>query len=152
MTIERRLEAMHLLLPEPPTPLGLYLPAVHACGLLFLSGMLPVKDGRPAWIGRVGAELSVSEGREAAKLATLNGLAVARAAVGSLDRITRVVRLTVHIASSSDFGDHAAVADGASTLLASLFDRTGGHARLAIGASSLPAQMPVELEMVFQLD
>jgi len=151
MTIKSRLEAMHLILPEPPQPLGSYMPALDAGGLLFLSGMLPVKDGRPAWIGRVGAELSVAEGREAAKLATLNGLAVARAAVGSLDRITRVVRLTVHIASPPDFGDHAAVADGASLLLASLFDPTGGHVRLAIGASSLPAQMPIELEMVFQL-
>jgi enamine deaminase RidA (YjgF/YER057c/UK114 family) len=113
--------------------------------------MLPVKDGRPAWTGRIGIDLSLDEGRQAARLAVLNGLAVAQAELGSLDRIKRVVRVTVHIAGAPDFSDHATIADGASTLLASVFDGTGGHARLAIGACSLPAKMPVELEIIFEL-
>jgi enamine deaminase RidA (YjgF/YER057c/UK114 family) len=124
---------------------------VEAGGLLFLSGMLPVKEGRPAFIGRVGIEISPEEGRQAARLAALNGLAVARSTLGSLDRIARLVRLVVHIAGATDFGDHANVADGASEMLASVFGQCGSHARLAVGALSLPAHMPIELEMVFEL-
>ncbi len=151
MTLMRRLQELQLVLPDPPKPLGTYVPAVVAGGMLFLSGMLPVKDGQPAWTGRVGTELSIDEGRQAARLAALNGLAVAQATLGSLDCVKRVVRVTVHIAGASDFSDHATVADGASTLLASVFNETDGHARLAVGASSLPAKMPVELEMIFEL-
>ncbi|OQW65944.1 MAG: hypothetical protein BVN28_01015 [Nitrospira sp. ST-bin4] len=151
MTVMQRLRELRLVLPEPPTPLGAYVPAVAAGGMLFLSGMLPVKDGRPAWTGRVGTELSLDEGRQAARLAALNGLAVAQAELSSLDRIKRVVRLTAYIAGSPDFTGHASVADGASTLLASVFNETGGHARLAIGAYSLPAKMPVELEIILEL-
>ena len=113
--------------------------------------MLPVKEQRRVWTGRIGTDLTVTEGREAAKLATLNGLAVARAALGSLNRIRRLARLTVHIAAVPKFGEHAAVADGASELLAGLFMDGGGHARLAVGAASLPGHMPVELELVFEL-
>ncbi|HEY1374402.1 MAG TPA: RidA family protein [Candidatus Binatia bacterium] len=149
MTPETRLRELHLILPEPPRPLGAYVPAVAAGGLLFVSGMLPVRDGRPVWGGRLGAELTVAQGREAARLAALNGLAAARAALGSLDRVRRLARLTVHIAAAADFAAHAAVADGASELFAALFE--DGHARLALGASSLPAEMPVELEMIFAL-
>lgn len=151
MSLEHRLQQLNLTLPEPPTPLGVYVPAVETGGLLFVSGMLPVKEGRPAFIGRVGGEVSLEEGRQAARLAALNGLAVARSALGSLDRIARLVRLVVHIASPPDFGDHATVADGASGLLASVFEGCGSHARLAIGASSLPAHMPIELELIFEL-
>jgi enamine deaminase RidA (YjgF/YER057c/UK114 family) len=148
---EERVQALNLVLPEPPKPLGTYVPAVEAGGLLFVSGMLPVKEQGRVWIGHVGTELTVAEGREAAKLAALNGLAVVRAALGSLNRIRRLARLTVHIAAAPDFGEHAAVADGASELLAAVFKDGGGHARLALGASSLPAQMPLELELVFEL-
>ena len=130
---------------------GAYVPAVETGRLVFISGMLPTRNQRPAWIGRVGESLTVAEGRDAATLAALNGLAVAHAELGSLNRIRRVVRLTVHIATAPDFGEHAAVADGASELLAALFQEIGGHARLVLGASSLPARMPVELEMIFEL-
>ncbi|MDK2743758.1 MAG: RidA family protein [Nitrospira sp.] len=149
MTHDAVLKELHIVLPEPPKPLGAYVPAVEAGGLLFISGMLPVKDQRPCWTGRVGAELTVEAGRDAARLAALNGLAVARAYLGSLDRIHRLVRLTVHIAGSLDFEAHAAVADGASEVLEALFKRVGGHARLALGAASLPGHMPVEVELIF---
>ena len=151
MTPEERLRELHLALPDAPRPLGRYVPAVAAGGLLFVSGMLPVKEGRPVWTGRLGADLTLMEGREAAKIAALNGLAVARAALGSLDRVRRLARLTVHIAAAADFTAHAAVADGASELLATLFEDGGGHARLALGAASLPAGVPVELEIIFEL-
>ena len=151
MTVMRRLQELQLVLPEPPKPLGTYVPAVVAGGMMFLSGMLPVKYGRPPWTGQVGTDLSLDAGRQAARLAACNGLAVAQAELGSLDRIKRVVRLTVHVAGAPDFSDHATVADGASTLLASVFNESGGHTRLAVGASSLPARMPVELEIIFEL-
>ena len=151
MSLETRLQKLNLTLPNPPKPLGAYVSAVEAGGLLFLSGMLPVKEGRPAFIGRVGVELSLEEGRQAARLAALNGLAVVWSLTGSLDRIVRLVRLVAHIASASEFGDHAIVADGASELLASVFDGHGSHTRVAVGVVSLPAHMPIELEMVFEL-
>ena len=151
MKPEARAQELNLIFPDPPKPLGAYVPAVEAGGLLFVSGMLPVKEERRVWIGRVGADLTVAQGREAAKLAALNGLAVARIALGSLNRIRRLARLTVHIAAAPDFGEHAAVADGASEVLAALFKDGSGHARLAVGASLLPARMPVELELVFEL-
>ena len=151
MTPEARFQALRLTLPDPPVPLGSYMPAVEVDRLLFVSGMLPVRGGRPAWSGRLGEKLSVSEGRDAARLAALNGLAVARASLGSLNCIRRLVRLTVHISATQDFGEHARVADGASELLAAVFKDGGGHARLAVGASSLPAHMPVELELIFEL-
>jgi enamine deaminase RidA (YjgF/YER057c/UK114 family) len=151
MNLETRLRELNLVLPNPPKPLGAYVPAVETSGLLFISGMLPVKDQQRKWVGRVGTELTVMEGRDAARLAALNGLAVARATLGSLDRIRRLARLTVHIASAPDFSEHATVADGASELLASVFKGGGGHTRLALGASSLPMLMPVELELIFAI-
>lgn len=152
MTLETRLEELGIALPVPPRPLGAYVPAVVTGRLLFLSGMLPIKDGRPAMTGRMGVNLTVEEGRHAARLAALNGLAVARETLGSLHRIRRAVRLVTHIACTPDFANHAAVADGASELLASLFGTDSGHARLAVGAVSLPALAPVELELVFEID
>lgn len=151
MTPEARVQALRLTLPDPPVPLGAYVPAVEADRLLFVSGMLPVREGRPAWSGHLGERLSVAEGRDAARLAALNGLAVAQTVLGSLNRIKRLVRLTVYIAAVPEFSEHAAVADGASEVFAAVFSDGGGHARLAVGASSLPAQMPVELELIFEL-
>lgn len=151
MTAILRMQEMGLALPEPPKPLGIYVPAVMANGILFLSGLLPVKDGHPVWTGLVGIDLSIDEGCQAARLAALNGLAVIQAELGSLDCIKRLLRLTVHIATAPGFSDHAVIADGASMLLASVFDGTGGHTRLAVGVSSLPAKMPVELEMIFEI-
>jgi enamine deaminase RidA (YjgF/YER057c/UK114 family) len=138
-------------LPEPPKPLGAYVAAVQQGALLFLSGMLPTRDGKPVFQGRVGAELSETEAREAATLAARNALAVARQAAGSLDRIARVVRLTVHLATTPAFVSHARVSDAASDVFLLVLGRRGEHARLALGAGSLPGGMPVELEVVLAI-
>jgi enamine deaminase RidA (YjgF/YER057c/UK114 family) len=106
MTVEANVRRLQLALPEAPRPLGNYVPAVEAGNLLFVSGMLPMKDGAPAFLGRVGQELTVVSGRRAAQLAVANALAVARDSVG-LNRLAGVVRLGVHVACAPDFQEHA---------------------------------------------
>jgi enamine deaminase RidA (YjgF/YER057c/UK114 family) len=140
-----------IVLPPAPAPLGKYARAARAGGLLFLSGMLPVEDGRPAFTGRVGRELSLEDAKAAARLAARNALAVAAAEAGSLDRIRRVVRLAVFLAAEPDFTQHAQVADAASEILLIAFGADRPHTRLAFGVTSLPAGMPVELEVIFGL-
>src|ERR1700681_2030611 len=114
---EQRLKELGIKLPAPPDPFGTYMEAVQTGNLLFLSGMLPTEGRRAKFIGRVGAEVNVEAGREAAHLATLNVLAVARKHLGSLDRVTRVVRLGVSVATAGDVRDQPKVADAASELL-----------------------------------
>jgi hypothetical protein len=111
--------------------------------------MLPMKDGAPAFLGRVGQELTIESGRRAAQLAIANALAVARDAVG-LNRLAGVARLGIHVACALDFQEHAAIADAASELLNQVFEGSR-HSRLAFGSSSLPGGMPVELELIFLL-
>ncbi len=138
-------------LPVPPEPFGIYAEAVRTGNLLFLTGMLPT-DGREAkFIGRVGAGLDVAAGRNAAHLAALNVLAVARKHLGSLDKVTRVVRLGVLIATSGDVRDQPKVADGASELLQDVFGKEKNPCRLVYGVASLPLGTPVELEVIFEV-
>jgi enamine deaminase RidA (YjgF/YER057c/UK114 family) len=118
---ERRLQDLGVTLPTPPEPLGAYVEAVQTGNLLFLSGMLPTAHHEAHYVGRVGAELDVEAGRKAARLAALNALAVARQHLGSLDKVTRIVRLGVAVATVGDVRDHPAVADGASELLQDIF-------------------------------
>src|SRR3954471_6040722 len=114
---EQRITDLDITLPPPPAPFGAYAEAVQSGNLLFVSGMLPVDGRTPVFVGRVGAELDVATGAQSARLAALNALAVAREHLGSLDRVTRIVRLGVSIATSGDVRDQPTVADGASLLL-----------------------------------
>jgi enamine deaminase RidA (YjgF/YER057c/UK114 family) len=148
---EERLKALSITLPPPPEPFGAYAEAVQTGNLLFLTGMLPT-DGRAAkFVGRLGAELDAAAARQAARLAALNLLAVARKALGSLDRVTRVVRLGVSIATSGDVRDHPKVADGASELIQDVFGKERNPCRLVYGVASLPLGVPVELEVIFEV-
>ena len=149
MTVEDNIRLLQPGLPETPRPLGDYVPALEAGNFLFVSGMLPIKNGAAALVGRVGQELTIESGRKAAQLAVVNALAVARDAVG-LNRLAGLARLAVHVACAPDFQQHAAVADAASELLNQVFDASR-HSRLAFGNSSLPGGMPVELELIFLL-
>lgn len=137
-------------LPEPLVPLGHYVAAVHTGALLVVSGMLPLAAGRPLVVGRLGDDVSVEAGRTAARLAALNALAVAERAVGGLHNVRRVVRVAVTMATSPQFTAHAAVADGASELFASLFDE--GHTRVATGAYTLPLGAAVIVDVIFEVD
>jgi enamine deaminase RidA (YjgF/YER057c/UK114 family) len=149
---EKRLKELGIKLPAPPEPFGTYVEAGQTGNLLFLSGMLPTEGHGAKLIGRVGAELDVEAGRQAAHLAALNVLAVARQHLGSLDRVTRiVVRLGVSVATSGDFRDQPKVADAASELLQDVFGKDKSPCRLVYGVASLPLGTPVELEIIFEV-
>lgn len=148
---EKRLIELGITLPAPPQPFGTYAEAVQTGNLLLLSGMLPTEGRTPKFIGRVGAELDVEAGRQASHLAALNGLAVARQHLGSLDRVTRVVRLGVSVATSGDIREHPKVADGASQLLENVFGKDKNPSRLIVGVASLALGVPVALELIFEV-
>jgi enamine deaminase RidA (YjgF/YER057c/UK114 family) len=149
---EQRLKELGIKLPAPPEPFGIYAEAVQTGNLLFLTGMLPTEGRAAKFIGRVGAELDVEAGRKAAHLAALNGLAVAREYLGSLDKVRRIVRLGVSVATSGDVRDQPKVADGASKLLQDVFGEEKNPSRLVYGVASLPLSTPVELEIIFEVN
>ena len=148
---EQRLNDLGIQLPSPPEPFGTYAEAVQTGNLLFLTGMLPTEGRQAKFTGRVGAELDVEAGRKAAYLAALNVLAVARQHLGSLDKVTRIVRLGVSVATSGDVRDQPKVADGASELLQDVFGKDKNPCRLVYGVASLPLGTPVELEVIFEV-
>jgi enamine deaminase RidA (YjgF/YER057c/UK114 family) len=148
---EQRLKSLGINLPTPPEPFGFYAEAVQTGNLLFLSGMLPTEGRSVKFVGRVGAELDVEAGSKAARLAALNVLAVARKHLGSLDRVTRVVRLGVSVATSGDVRDQPKIADAASELLQDVFGRDKQPCRLVYGVASLPLGVPVELEVILEV-
>jgi enamine deaminase RidA (YjgF/YER057c/UK114 family) len=148
---EQRLKELGIELPAPPQPFGTYAEAVQTGNLLFLTGMMPTEGGAAKFIGRVGAELDVEAGRAAARLAALNAIAVARQHLGSLDQVTRIVRLGVSIVTAGDFRDHPKIADGASELLQDVFGKDKNPCRLVYGVASLPLGTPVELEVIFEV-
>jgi enamine deaminase RidA (YjgF/YER057c/UK114 family) len=148
---EQRLEELGIKLPAPPEPFGTYAEAVQTGNLLFLTGMLPTEGRTAKFIGRVGTELDVETGRKAAYLAALNALAVTREYLGSLNRVTRIVRLGVLVATSGDVRDQPKVADGASELLQDIFGKGKNPSRLVYGVASLSLGTPVELELIFEV-
>src|SRR5579864_1939916 len=148
---EQRLKQLGIELPAPPEPFGTYAEAVQTGNLLFLTGMLPTEGRDAKFVGRVGAELDVEAGRKAAHLAALNALAVARQQLGSLDKVTRIVRLGVAVATSGDVRDQPKAADGASELLQEIFGKDKNPSRLVYGVASLPLGASVELEVIFEV-
>ena len=148
---DRRIEELGIELPAAPTPFGTHVETLQTGQLLFLSGMLPVVNHKPKFVGRLGKELNVEQGRDAAYTAGLSALAAARQHLGSLNKVTRVVRLGVFIATSGDFFDQPKVADGASDLFKDVFGVEKTPVRLVIGVASLPMGMPVELEVILEV-
>jgi enamine deaminase RidA (YjgF/YER057c/UK114 family) len=148
---EQRLKELDISLPAAPEPFGIYVEAVQTGNLLFLTGMLPTEAQVAKFTGRVGAELDVETGRKAARLAAFNALAVARQHLGSLDRVSRIVRLGVSVVTSGDVRDQPKVADGASELLQDVFGKAKNPSRLVVGVASLPLGAPVALEIIFEV-
>jgi enamine deaminase RidA (YjgF/YER057c/UK114 family) len=150
-TAEDRLAQLGIQLPEAPTPFGAYVPAVQTGNLLFLSGMLATSGHAAAVVGVVGKDLDVNAGRKAAHTAALNALALTRKQLGSLNRVSRVVRLGVYVAATPGFTDHAKIADAASELLRDVLGEKTISSRLVIGVASLPLGSPVELELILEV-
>ena len=146
-----RLSELGIVLPAPPSPLGAYVETSDTGNLLFLSGTLPMVNRKLAYSGRLGANLAVKEGQEAARIASLNALAAAKEHLGDLDRLKKLVKLTVLMATTDQFTEHAPVADGASDLFVQIFGRAAGHVRLVYGVYSLPIAAPVIVDTIFEI-
>ena len=148
--IERRLAERGIVLPEPPMPVASYVPAVLSGNLLFVSGQLSRVAGAVI-DGKLGVDLGLSEGRHGARLAALNVLAQAKMALGDLDRVTRVVRLSGYVNAAADFIDMPSVVNGASDLFGEIFGPAGAHSRIAVGVASLPLGAAVEIDAVLEV-
>ncbi len=151
MSVNERLVELGIELPELPKPIGAYVLSVQTGNLLYTSGIGPQEHGQFPYQGKVGAELTIEEGRAAARLCMLNLLSLIREAVGDLDRVSRVVKLLGFVASAPGFGDQPLVMNGASELLLQVLGESGRHARSAIGVNELPRNIPVEIEMIVEL-
>ena len=150
--IDARLKELGIELPQAAAPVAAYVPSTISGNTLYISGQITVWNGERKFIGKVGQDFTVEQGKEAARLCGLNILAQARAALGGdLDRITRVLRLGGFVNSGADFHDHPAVINGASELMLDVFGDAGKHARAAVGAPSLPANVAVEVDAIFEI-
>lgn len=151
MTPERKLKQLSIDLPEIPKPLGSYVPYVKMNNLVYLSGMLPLKDGKLLRTGRVGETVSLEDAVLCAKTAAINALAVLKSVTGSVDNVKRCIKVTGFVASSPDFIDQPKVMNGASDFLFEIFGEAGRHARAAVGVNVLPMNAPVEIEFIFEV-
>ncbi len=151
MSIEDRLKELGITLPKSPEPLGAYMPCVRSGNLLFLSGILPLRDGKLLKKGRVGESLTADEAREEARQVIINAISILKASTGDLDNISRCIKLSGYIASSPDFVDQPYVLNGASELIYEIFGEKGRHARVAIGVNILPLNSPIEIDFIFEV-
>jgi len=147
-----RLKALGITLPAAAAPAANYVPFTKAGNLLFVSGQLPLKDGKLVSTGLLGRDLDVAAGREAARHCAINILAQAKAAAGSLDKVKSVLRISVLVASTPDFTEQHLVGNGASDLLAEVLGEAGKHSRVAVGMASLPLNAPVEVESILEIE
>lgn len=151
-THTERFNRLGITLPAISSPVGAYVPAVCSGGLLFLSGQIPLRDGKVAFIGKVGRDQTLETAIEAARVCALNAVAIAVTAAGGLDRIVRVVKVVVYVASADGFTEQHKVANGASGLLADIFGDAGRHARAAVGVAELPLNAAVEVDVTFAME
>ena len=151
MSAEDRLKELGIELPPAPQPLASYVPVSVSGGFAFVAGQVPMAEGKPLVTGKLGDDIDVATGAEAARRCALQALAALRSELGSLDRVSRIVRLGVFVASASGFTDQPKVANGASDLLAEVFGESGHHARIAVGVSELPLGAPVEVEVLAEI-
>lgn len=151
-TPESRLASLGITLPDAPTPVAAYIPWRRSGNLLYISGQIPLRDGQLIARGSIPGQVSLEQGRDCARQCILNGLAVARSALGSLDQIRQVIRIGCFIASEPGFYDQPKVANGASELLVEIFGDNGKHARAAVGNIALPLGAPVEVELLLEVE
>jgi len=151
MNVYENLEKLGLTLPVPPAIGGIYVPVKQVGNLLYTSGQGPSVNGKPAYTGKLGQDLTIEQGQEAARITILNTLSVLHTYLGDLNKIKNVVKLLGFVASAPNFGDQPKVINGASQLLIDIFEENGAHARSAIGTNELPGNIPVEIEAIFEI-
>lgn len=151
MTVLRRLEGLGITLPKPAASGVAYLHVVQAGRLLFVSGQGPLVEGRLAYVGRLGSEYSLEQGKDAARLAAVNALAQMQEYLGSLDRVRRIVKVTGFVACTEDFNQQHLVVNGASELFQQVFGDLCRHARTSVGTNMLPMGIPVEVDLVAEV-
>jgi enamine deaminase RidA (YjgF/YER057c/UK114 family) len=151
VSVERRLAELGIELPAVPTPIASYIPARVVGGLVFVSGLVAMDEGRPSVTGRVGEDVTVERAQEASRRCALQALAILRNELGTLDRLSRIVQLTVYVASAPGFTEQPAVANGASDLLVEVLGEDGRHTRAAVGVAELPLGAPVEVAMIAEV-
>ncbi len=149
--IEERIKELGFQLPEAPKPVAAYIPALVEGSLVFTSGQIPVVKGNIKYTGKIGDKLTVEEGQKAAEICALNCLSVVKDIIGSLDKIERIVKLTVFVNSADGFSSQHLVANGASGLIGKIFGEKGKHVRSAVGVNELPLDVPVEIEMIVKI-
>jgi enamine deaminase RidA (YjgF/YER057c/UK114 family) len=149
--IEEKLKQMNITIPVAPKPLASYIPATKIGNLVFTSGQVPIQSGNLVYKGKVGAELSLETGKEAAKLCAVNCLSAVKSVIGNLNYIKRIVKVTAFINSADGFTDQPKVANGASDFLVELFGENGQHVRSAVGVNELPIDAAVEVEMIVEI-
>ena len=150
--IEARLKELGISLPTAAAPLASYVPSVQAGALLFVSGQVTLKDGKREFVGKLGRDFSTEQGHQAARLCALNVVAQLKAALGDLDRVKRIVKLTGFVNAMPDFTEQPQVVNGASDLLGEIFGDKGKHARSAVGVGSLPGGVACEVEAIVEID
>jgi enamine deaminase RidA (YjgF/YER057c/UK114 family) len=151
MIIESKLKELGIILPEPLKPLGVYVPAIKMGPWVYISGMVSLQNGKFKYKGKVGKELTLEQGYEAAKISGVNALAALRSVIGDLDKVERIVKVVGFVNSTGDFTKHPQVINGASELFVKIFGDKGIAARSALGVIGLPEDSPVELEMIVKV-
>lgn len=151
MSPEEKLKELGIELPESPKPLGSYVPCVRTANLIFLSGILPLRNGKLTKTGKVGESVSLEMAMEDSRTAAINALAALKLHIGSLNNVRRCVKMTGYIASAPDFIDQPKVLNAASDLLFDIFGEAGRHARAAVGVNVLPLNSPLEIEFIFEV-
>jgi enamine deaminase RidA (YjgF/YER057c/UK114 family) len=149
--IDEKLAALNITLPTPPKPAGSYIPVVKTGNLVFVSGQIPMKDGQVQFKGQVPTSISIEDAQKAAKLCIINVLAQLKSELGTLDKISRIVRVSGFVSSSQEFYDHPKIINAASDLLYEIFGEKGKHARIAVGVSSLPLNSAVEIDLIAEI-
>ena len=149
--IEDKLKSLGITLPSPPKPAGSYIPVVITNKMAFVSGQIPIQDGKVVFTGKVSKDISVEEAQKAARLCVINGLAQLKAELGSLDKISKIIKVSGFVNSLPEFTDQPKVINGASDLLYEIFGEKGKHARIAVGVTSLPLNSAVEVDLVAEI-
>ena len=149
--IEEKLQSLKISLPTPPKPAGSYIPVVVSKSWAFVSGQIPIKDGKVAFIGKVPTSQSIENAQKAAKLCAINALAQLKAELGNLDKIKKIIKISGYVNSEQNFSEHPKVINAASDFLYDVFGEKGKHSRIAIGVNSLPLDSTVELDMIVEI-